>query len=215
MARRHWSWEDYYIPGTTTLRNKFTGPGKPFGEPDSELLRQLEEMSVAARLLQLSIRPVRGLLDYAHMKAVHRFLFQDAYEWAGEERTAPTSGFMVKDGHAYYPAGPALTAAAEAQYQWLAERDHLRGLDEAAFLTALAESWGELNVVHSFREGNTRAQAVFYGQLCAQAGYFLETAKFAPGASLAAEFIAARFHSQDAGDNSMLADVLARATRPL
>lgn len=38
------------------------------------------------------------------------------------------------------------------------------------FVSELAESWGEVNVVHSFREGNTRAQFVFYSQLSHQAG---------------------------------------------
>lgn len=31
---------------------------------------------------------------------------------------------MVKDGHAYYPAGPVLTEAAEKQYRLLAERTY-------------------------------------------------------------------------------------------
>ena len=54
-------------------------------------------------------------------------------------------------------------------------------------------------VVHSFREGNTRAQFVFYSQLSHQAGYELAPEQFAPGAALRDEFVQARFHSQDTG----------------
>lgn len=54
-------------------------------------------------------------------------------------------------------------------------------------------------MVHSFREGNTRAQFVFYSQLSHQAGYELAPEQFAPGAALRDEFVQARFHSQDTG----------------
>jgi len=37
------SWDDYYIPGTRVLRNKFTTLNKPFGETDPEKLRVMEE----------------------------------------------------------------------------------------------------------------------------------------------------------------------------
>lgn len=80
-----------------------------------------------------------------------------------------------QQGHAYYPAGPALTAAAEAEYARIAGANYLRGMERGAFVTELAERWGELNVVHSFREGNTRTQFAFFSQLCTQAGYRLAT----------------------------------------
>ena len=59
------------------------------------------------------------------MKAIHHHIFQDVYEWAGQERVAPLGTFMVKSGpdvvhyqlgdpaapqmsYQYYPAGPVL-----------------------------------------------------------------------------------------------------------
>jgi fido (protein-threonine AMPylation protein) len=38
-----------------------------------------------------------GNFDLAHVKAMHRHLFQDVYEWAGELRTVEIS----KDGHQF------------------------------------------------------------------------------------------------------------------
>ncbi|MDO4887757.1 MAG: Fic family protein [Actinomycetaceae bacterium] len=205
------AWDDYFIPGTFVLRNKFTGPGYPYGESDPARLQQLEEQFTSIRLAELRIDPLPGRFDYDHMKAIHHHIFQDVYEWAGQERTAPTDGPMTKEGHAYYPAGPALTAAAEAQYVKIAEANYLRGLDRGAIVTELAERWGELNVVHSFREGNTRAQFVFFFELCEQAGYCLDTEAFRPGNPLRDEFVQARFHSQDTGRNDQLAVVLNKA----
>lgn len=215
MARRHVfrTWDDYFIPGTSVLRNKFTAPGKPYGENDPDKLRALEEGAAAIRLAELAAHPIEGCFDYDHMKAIHGCIFQDVYEWAGQERVGPAS-FMNKDGHRYYPAGPSLTAAAEAEYANLRNKNLLRDLDPRAFVHELAESWGEVNVIHSFREGNTRSQFVFYSRLAEQAGYWIDTAVFAPGAPLRDAFVQARFHGQDTGRNDQLAHVLGQAIVP-
>ncbi len=208
------TWDDYFIPGTSVLKNKFTAPGKPFGETDPAKLRTMEEAAAAFRIEELRQHPIEGQFDYAHMKAIHGYIFQDVYEWAGQERVAPVGQFMSKDGHAYYGAGPHLTAAAEAEYAKLAAKNLLRGLSLKAFVDELAESWGEVNVIHSFREGNTRSQFVFYSQLAEQAGYRIDTAAFAPGAPLRDAFEQARFHSQDTGRNDQFAGVLRQAIIP-
>ena len=101
------------------------------------------------------------------------------------------------------------------EYAKLADKNLLRGLEQYAFAAELAESWGEVNVIHSFREGNTRSQFVFYSQLALQAGYIIDSAKFQPGAPLLESFAQARFHSQDTGRNDLLADVLRQAIMPV
>ncbi|WP_295125068.1 Fic family protein [uncultured Leifsonia sp.] len=216
MARGHIfrTWDDYFIPGTSVLRNKFTAPGKPYGETDPDKLRTLEEAFAHSRIQELAETPIAGRFDYDHMKAIHGAIFQDVYDWAGQERVAPVGQFMTKDGHAYYGAGPHLTAAAEAEYAKLASKNYLRGLEPAEFVDQLAESWGEVNVIHSFREGNTRSQFVFFSQLAEQAGYRIDATQFASGAPLRDAFVEARFHSQDTGRNDRLAAVLGQAIAP-
>ena len=61
------------------LRNKFTTPGKPYGETDPGKLRALEEGAAAIRLEELAKHPIAGKFDYKHMKAIHRYIFQEAY----------------------------------------------------------------------------------------------------------------------------------------
>ena len=194
-------WESYFIPGTKVLKNRL-------GLDDAEELRILEEKFVFLRIAELDSAPVEGAFDYAHFKAIHRRLFQDVYEWAGEERISPTDQFMIKAGHAYYPAGPEMTKAAEKLFAGLAKDDFLRGLEIDEFVAKLAELWGELNVVHSFREGNTRTQTVFFDELVKAAGYELDVERLASDSRVRAEFIDARFHSQDTGDNAQLEEVL-------
>ena len=105
--------------------------------------------------------------------------------------------------------------AANEQYRLIAKANYLRGLDQSDFVAELAERWGEINVIHSFREGNTRSQLVFFSQLCEQAGYELRLDQLAYGTELNQEFIAARFHSQDTGSNRALAEVLNKTVSPL
>lgn len=89
------------------------------------------------------------------------------------------------------------------------------GLVQTDFVANLAERWGEINVIHSFREGNTRNQIVFFSQLCEQAGYELRLDRLSRGMELNQEFVAARFHSQDTGSNRALAEVLQKVISPL
>lgn len=161
MARKNTfrTWDDYFIPGTSVLRNKFTEPGKPYGETDQDKLTALEEYHTRARLIDLWAHPIAGRFDYEHMKAVHAYIFQDVYEWAGQPRVGPVwPDRMTKSGpnvldpsdpepavYGYYPGDETMIAAAEAEYQRLADHDLLRGLNQDEFVAELAESWGELN----------------------------------------------------------------------
>lgn len=208
-----WSWEDYFIPGTNVLRNKFTTPTQPFGEANPVRLRQLEEIASNVRMQELKSVPILGAFDYVHMKAIHRYIFQDVYDWAGEERTAPTT-FMTKNGYPYYPAGPALKADANKLYRALADDNYLRELEFVPFVERLAEYWGELNVIHSFREGNTRTQFVFFSQLAEFAGYRLAAEVFNADPLLRQDFNKARFQGQATASNAALAVVLSRIIIP-
>ena len=69
---------DYcYPPDYTVLRNRLD-------IRDAPALEAAERQFVAQRLLE----PVpAGDFDLAHLKAIHRHLFQDVYEWAGDVRT--------------------------------------------------------------------------------------------------------------------------------
>lgn len=147
-------WDDYFIPGTSVLRNKFTALGKPYGELDPVKLRTMEEAATAIRIRELHESPVVGRSDYDHMKAVHGYIFQDVYGWAGVPRVGP-EGRMTKDSpnvlnpvdptpvvYGYYPGGEVMNRAAKAEYARLAANDLLRGLDHWAFVGQLAESWG-------------------------------------------------------------------------
>ena len=70
---------DLCYPGTNVLRNKLDIHDL------AELLRVEKEMSMA-RYFDLSTQGVTGDFSMGHLCAIHRYLFQDVYEWAGELR---------------------------------------------------------------------------------------------------------------------------------
>jgi cell filamentation protein len=71
---------NYVYPGTDTVKNKL----------DAKNLDELERLEGplvrARRILIDSGRGPAGQFDAEHLKAIHRFLFQDVFEWAGHTR---------------------------------------------------------------------------------------------------------------------------------
>lgn len=55
----------------------------------------------------------------------------------------------------------------------LASSSQLRKLHRQEFVVQLAELYGDMSVLHPFREGNSRAQRAFLAQLSTAAGYAL------------------------------------------
>ena len=115
---------------------------------------------------------------------------------------------MVNYG--YYPA-PAIADAASLQFRRLAKQNLLRGRDREEFVAGLAEHWGEINTIHSFREGNTRTQFVFFSELARHAGYELDITQFAENRLLREEFVHARFYNQSTTRTDRLEAVLNKA----
>lgn len=124
-----------------------------------------------------------GQHDAAHLKAIHRHLFQDVYEWAGHTReekvmlsdgTVATEPMLRKvDGSLFMP-GPLIPAALDHIANTLRASDYLRGLTREEFAARAADIMLELNGAHPFREGNGRTQRVFMRELAREAGHELD-----------------------------------------
>lgn len=85
------NWDSYFYPGTQILRNFLN-------EYDSVVLHQFECEKISARtiLLAAGSHLVEQTFDACHLKAIHAYLFQDVYDWAGEYRKVNMSkGFTA------------------------------------------------------------------------------------------------------------------------
>ncbi len=148
--------DPYTYPGSTVLRNKLD-------ITDPTRLDRMERLLVTQRATEGSPSGGFGL---AHPRAIHRHLFQDIYEWAGELRTVE----IAKGGHQFQVRGFIATGMQDV-HQRLVRTSFLRGLSHEDFATAAARIMGDVNYVHPFREGNGRTQLFYLEQLADQAGH--------------------------------------------
>lgn len=75
---------DNCYPGTAILINKFD-------IRDEAKLNEVETVLVSARSAEWLTAPAVNTFDFAHYKAIHRFLFSDLYDWAGQIRAVNIS----------------------------------------------------------------------------------------------------------------------------
>lgn len=124
-----------------------------------------------------------GQFDAAHLKAIHRHLFQDIYEWAGRTRdekvrlsdgTVATEPLMRKAGGDPFLAGPKIGDALQRIGETLRRDDYLRGLPRDEFAERAADVMAAINDAHPFREGNGRTQRIFLTELALKAGHDLD-----------------------------------------
>ena len=154
--------DTYVYPDTDVLRNK-----AEIG--DQAALDAFEADVTALRMLELSETPVQGAFGLEHLCAIHRHLFQDMYDWAGELRTVDIS----REGSRFANVGQ-IQSYLDQQLHPLVAENFLRGMKPNEFVVRLAHYMGEINAVHPFRDGNGRVQRLFCAQLAEQAGYFID-----------------------------------------
>ena len=133
-------------PGTTILVNKFD-------IQDEIKLNEIESILSSARYAEWLNTPRSAIFDFNHYKAIHRFLFSDLYDWAGEVRTVNIS----KKGTQFTPA-ESIEQQAELIFKRLKERNYFKGLSHGEFVQEIVDFYCITNVLHPFREGNGRTQ---------------------------------------------------------
>jgi cell filamentation protein len=117
---------------------------------------------VAAESIEFTPPPY----DLSYLKSIHQRLFSDLYDWAGELRTVDIS----KD-ETHFCMTSRIEPEANKLFDSLAKADWFQNLDRTSLISASAELFGDINVVHPFREGNGRAQRILFEHIIVNAGY--------------------------------------------
>lgn len=154
----------------------------------------MEADRTMARTAELAAQPVAGKFDAAHLREIHRRLFQDLPAVGihdvhpGEFRPPTTGGTWVKvrgletvpgdfpvayskmDGQAQARLDAALSAV---------RPEALSRLPTAEAARAIGTLYAEADYVHPFHEGNSRALRAFTRQLAQEAGFALDWERFA------------------------------------
>ncbi|WDZ82060.1 Fic family protein (plasmid) [Ensifer adhaerens] len=142
-------------------------------ETHSEL-RVKEYRATAVRMQEIAEGDgPKGNFDKAHLKAIHGYIFQDVYEWAGHtrnesplvegQRVEPIGG-LSKGGTSFLP-GSRIEMGLDEALKPIRDPRALRNATPEEFADRAAKVLSELNYVHPFREGNGRAQEAFISEL--------------------------------------------------
>ncbi len=152
--------DPYTDPLTGVLRNKLGL------ETAAELVAAEREITHATLIL-IRESPVRATYDLPHLRAIHRRIFGNIYEWAGQIRT-----IAIAKGSLFCVPQYIESSSADI-FRALRGENSLRGVERGPFVDRLAFYLGEVNAVHPFREGNGRTQRAFFEQLARDAGFTL------------------------------------------
>lgn len=147
--------DPYVYPETNILRNVL-------GIQDRQRLEDAEADYVSLRLRELAENPLEGDYDVGHLTEMHKYIFQDIYEWAGKIRTIniekeePALGGLSIE---YSDKTKIENDLSEALKKMVSRSWTSLSLDDSAkcFSEDLAAVWK----VHGFREGNTRLAVTF------------------------------------------------------
>ena len=144
--------------GTTCLVNKLD-------IRDEKRLSEIESQITFAKAALLEQNPIEGSFDFEHFKKIHEFLLCDLYDWAGKVRTVGISKKRTK-----FLDAESVEQAAIKCFGKIAD-GYLEKLTFSEFAKRIAEFYNDVNYIHPFREGNGRAQRIYFAQLIRHYGY--------------------------------------------
>ncbi len=188
--------DPYVYHGTNVLRNLRE-------IRDRETFERFDADVTGRRLRQLRLKPLPGRFDIPHLRAIHRRIFQDLFDWAGQFRTVNIS----RSGQVPFCFADQIEPSLRSLFDKLAREDRLEKSGRAGFCERAAWYMGELNAIHPFREGNGRTQREFIRELAVNSGLALDWSRVD-----AESMREASQRSFLRGDNSALARILTSAT---
>ena len=133
---------------------------------DEQQLSQIEADITFAKSSELEQNPICGVFDFEHYRAIHKYLFEDLYDWAGKLRSIDIS----KKGTQFCRA-ELLDELCNKCFARLIENNLFKGLTKEGFIDEIVDFYCTTNMLHPFREGNGRTQRIFITQLIRVNGY--------------------------------------------
>ncbi len=139
---------------------------------------ELECDFVSTRIVEL-LNKDKFNLSVDYLKYVHKFLFQDVYEFAGEFRKIDFSKqekILNNDSVAY---GDCTSLTASLEYDILLEKEKkYEKMDIVEVINNITKFSSSIWQVHPFREGNTRTIALFIEKYLISLGYNVDSTLF-------------------------------------
>ncbi|MDD9334397.1 MAG: BID domain-containing T4SS effector [Bartonella sp.] len=168
---------DYTYPNSDTLINKH-------GIKNSQILEEKCAYHSEQAISRLRAEEMAPKFNSSYLKYIHKCLFQDTFEWAGYTRdltfkfkngvTANISKMQIPNSDVFFKDSKAISKSLQKFDQVLLKKNNLQGLSREEFVGEAARLFSFLNYIHPFRDGNGRAQRVFFERLAKAAGHKLD-----------------------------------------
>jgi cell filamentation protein len=152
----------YRYPGTDVLINKL-------GIHDEEKLMKAERIFTGKRIAELHDKPVPGNFDLKHLQSIHKYIFQDIYDFAGKIRDEQIGKDTMRFASPLH-----IDSYSKELFKELKAEKFLKGLDVNGFSERAAYYMSEINMLHPFAEGNGRSQREYTKTLAMKNGYELD-----------------------------------------
>lgn len=144
-------------PGTDVLINKLD-----LRDPDLLARAEAEFAAIAVEQIDLEGPP----FDFDYLRRLHRQLFSEVYDWAGQARSVD-----VSKGQTRFCTASRIVPETNRLLGPLLTQENISGLERVDLVRRTAELYGDLNMVHPFREGNGRVMRLFFEHLILFCGY--------------------------------------------
>jgi len=164
--------DPYLYPDNETLKNLFD-------VMDDSKLSDIEADYTSLRLKELLDNPLAGDFNLLHLCNMHRYIFQDIFDWAGkiriiniEKSEEALSGLSVEYSEVFdivKHSESALSRMNAVDWNSICIEDKAKHFDEI-----MTEIWK----VHPFREGNTRTIITFCCDFADKHGFSLNRELF-------------------------------------
>ena len=148
---------DITILGTTTLKNKL-------GITDPQQLATAEANLTAFRLVELRTAPIRGGFDSVHLREIHRHVYQDLYDWAGDLRRVDTGDRPASE----------VVRSLNAVLDRLGRENHLKGRSPEDWSYSASTYIYDIGTIQPFLAGNGVALREFADELARKNNLSLE-----------------------------------------
>lgn len=154
---------DYFVQSGGILKNKL-------GINDSAEFKTAEQKIVAEKSATL-LNEAPQVFNFDYLLHVHKILFEDLYDFAGQLRTV---NIAKPDATAPFANAQFLRPECDRIFGELTAKKYLSGLPHELFVNEITSLAADLNALHPFPEGNGRAIRLFLMLLADHAGYLLD-----------------------------------------
>lgn len=147
----------YTYPNSDVLVNKLN-------IRDFDKLSNMERQIVSINETMLISKPVSGEYDLNHMKLIHKKLFGDIYDWAGELRVT-----NIKKSDSSFCDVANIESDFNLLHKQLKQERYLKYImSKDELVDSLTKYFAEINRIHPFREGNGRTQRLYFRQMVSE-----------------------------------------------